>query len=197
MTIWSPRPSSLTRSLTMGLRVAKDSAPESRSRPPTSWAPTAPPRWCRCSSRVTRMPAAARRRAEMRPEGPPPITMAVGTFSLRVKVPCGLGRSGGADLCGPVWCLVGVLAHGGSPSVCQRSALWRWRYQRVRWLGRCLAALICVSPAVRCFSFAVFSWMYATRSVSTCGSVVGVRRGQVDHVRGAALPSASTSSTCA
>ncbi len=32
------------------------------------------------------MPAAARRRAEMRPEGPPPITMAVGTFSLRVKV---------------------------------------------------------------------------------------------------------------
>ena len=147
VTIWSPRPSSLTRSLTMGLRVAKDSAPESRSRPPTSWAPTAPPRWCRCSSRVTRMPAAARRRAEMRPEGPPPITMAVGAFSLRVKVRAVWGaveelacavRFGAWLVCWPMVVLLRSVSG---------SALWRWRYQRVRWLGRCLAALICVSPA--------------------------------------------------
>ena len=159
MTIWSPRPSSLTRSLTMGLRVAKDSAPESRSRPPTSWAPTAPPRWCRCSSRVTRMPAAARRRAEMRPEGPPPITMAVGTFSLRVNARAVWGpvEEGAvkelacAVRCGAwlVWPMVVLLWSVSG------YALWGWLYQRARWLFWEVVprgADMWLAPRVRCLS---------------------------------------------
>ena len=204
MTIWSPRPSSLTRSLTMGLRVAKDSAPESSRRPPTSWAPTAPPRWWRCSSRVTRIPAAARRRAEIRPEGPPPMTMAVGAFSLRVKARAFWGAAEEltcAVRCGAwlVWPMVVLLWSACSGVAHCGNGCGGWF--GVQMFGADAGGCPASAPSIyRYLSYAcaVRSWIYATRSVSTCGSVVGgTPWPRLTTCEGAALPSARTSSTCA